>query len=65
MLDGQEAVVVFTAGVMVDAVPFAADARDRLNRGGRLLIVAESRDVLPTQLHLAAMLRQPAAFVSA
>ena len=65
MLNGQDAVVVFTAGVMVDAVPFAADARDRLNPEARLLIVAESRDLLPTQRHLAAMLRQPAVFVSA
>ena len=65
MIDGDEAVVVFTAGVMVDAVPFAADARDRLNAGARLSIVADSRNVLPTQQRLAAMLSQPATFVSA
>lgn len=65
MLDGADAVVVFTAGVMVDAVPFAADARERVNPGAQLLIVADARNVLPTQLHLAAMLRQPASFVSA
>ena len=65
MLDGQDAVVVFTAGVMVDAVPIAADARDRLNPQARLLIVADPRNVLPTQQFLSSMLRQPAAFVSA
>jgi hypothetical protein len=65
MLDGADAVVVFTAGVMVDAVPFAADARERVNPQAQLLIVADARNVLPTQLHLAAMLRQPASFVSA
>lgn len=65
MIDGDEAVVVFTSGVMVDAVPFAADARDRLNAGARLLIVAVARNVLPTQQRLAAMLSQPAMFVSA
>jgi hypothetical protein len=65
MIDGDEAVVVFTSGVMVDAVPFAADARDRLNAGARLLIVADARNVLPTQQRLAAMLSQPAMFVSA
>ena len=65
MADGAEAVVVFTAGVMVDAVPFAADARDRLNSRARLLIVADARNVLPTQQRLAEMLSQPASFVSA
>jgi hypothetical protein len=65
MQDGEDAVVIFTAGVMVDAVPFAADARDRLNPQARLFIVAESRNVLPTQQFLSSLLRQPAAFVSA
>lgn len=65
MGDGEDAVIVFTAGVMVDAVPFAADARDRLNPQAKLLIVAETRNMLPTQLHLSAMLSRPAAFVSA
>jgi hypothetical protein len=65
MQDGKDAVVVFTAGVMVDAVPFAADARDRLNPQAQLLIVAESRNVLPVQQFLSSLLRLPAAFVSA
>ena len=65
LASGEDAVVVFTAGVMVDAVPFAADARDRLNRLARLIVVAEPRNVLPTQQHLATMLLQPAVFMSA
>jgi hypothetical protein len=61
----EEAVVVFVAGVDLDAVPFAADARDRHARGARLLIVAPSRNIVPLQERIAGKLREPARFVSA
>jgi hypothetical protein len=60
-----DTVVVFVAGVDLDAVPFAADARDRHARGAQLLIVAPSRNIVPLQGRIAGKLREPARFVSA
>ncbi|MFM2180955.1 MAG: hypothetical protein RIR54_249 [Actinomycetota bacterium] len=64
-VDGDDVVAVFVAGVDLDAVPFAADARSRLSPRARLMIVSESRNVVPTQRRLAALLHAPAEFVSA
>lgn len=64
-VDGDEVVAVFVAGVDLDAVPFAADARSRLSPRARLMIVSESRNIVPTQRRLAALLHAPAEFVSA
>jgi len=58
-------VVVFVAGVDLDAVPFAADARDYLMPNARLIIVTSSRNIIPVQTRIASMLTQPAEFVSA
>lgn len=60
-----EVVAVFVAGIDLDAVPFAADARDKHARGARLLIVAPSRNIVPLQERIAGALREPARFVSA
>lgn len=60
-----EVVAVFVAGIDLDAVPFAADARDQHARGAQLLIVAPSRNIVPLQERIAGALRQPARFVSA
>lgn len=58
-------VSVFVAGIDLDAVPFAADARDYLAPDARLLIVMASRNIVPAQLRMARMLKKPAEFVSA
>lgn len=63
--DGDDVVAVFVAGVDLDAVPFAADARTRLLPHARLMIVTESRNIVPTQRRLASLLHAPAEFVSA
>lgn len=58
-------VLVFVAGIDLDAVPFAADARSSLAPDARLLIVTASRNIVPAQLRMARMLKKPAEFVSA
>lgn len=63
--DGDDVVAVFVAGVDLDAVPFAADARMRLKPHARLMIITESRNIVPTQRRLASLLHAPAEFVSA
>ncbi len=63
--DGTPTVVVFVSGVDLEAVPFAADARDRLAPTGRLLIVTQQRNVVPLQKQIAELLAQPAEFLSA
>jgi hypothetical protein len=62
---GREVVAVFVAGVDLDAVPFAVDARLRHAPNARLVIVAESRNVVPLQREIAALFLSPAEFVSA
>lgn len=63
--NGDDVVAVFVAGVDLDAVPFAADARTRLAPRAKLMIVSESRNIMPTQRRLATLLKSPAEFVSA
>ncbi|MFM8645311.1 MAG: hypothetical protein ACKODN_08875 [Actinomycetota bacterium] len=63
--DGDDVVVVFVAGVDLDAVPFAADARTRLSPRAKLMIVSDARNIVPTQRRLATLLHAPAEFVSA
>jgi len=58
-------VLVFVAGIDLDAVPFAADARSSLAPDARLLIVTAARNIVPAQLRMARMLKKPAEFVSA
>jgi len=62
---GAAVVVVFMAGIDLDVVPFAADARDRLSPRGRLIIAAAQRNIVPLQTRVAELLTQPAQFVSA
>jgi hypothetical protein len=64
-LNDADVVAVFVAGVDLDSVPFAADARDRHSRSAQLLIVAPSRNIVPLQERIAGTLREPAYFVSA
>lgn len=63
--DGADAVVVFTSGVDLDVVTFAADARTRLAPTAELLIATEARNLVPVQRRLAALLRLPARFIAA
>jgi len=58
-------VLVFVAGIDLDAVPFAADARSSLAPDARLLIVTAARNIVPAQLRMARMLKKSAEFVSA
>ena len=59
--DGRRTVVVFSTGIDLDLVPFAADAR--LFAGGEsdpLLLVVPERDASPVTMRIAALLRRPA-----
>ncbi len=58
-------IAVFVAGIDLDAVPFAADARSYLAPDARLLIVTASRNIVPVQTRMANMLVRHAEFVSA
>lgn len=61
-----EAVVaVFTSGLDLDAVPFAADARSRLDPDARLVIVTESRNIVPLQLRIAELVEPSPEFLGA
>jgi hypothetical protein len=69
---GSPVVVVCSAGVDLDLLPYAADARAAHDgagsgvsgSGSRLVIVTPSRDRLPVVDEIADLLRQPATFVS-
>lgn len=61
-LNDDDVVVVFTSGVDLDAVPFAADARARLDTDARIMIVTESRNIVPLQLRIAELVNPPAEF---
>jgi hypothetical protein len=66
---GVPLVAVFSTGVDLDLVPFAADARLAVEAalgGGRrrLLVVTPARDQLPVTSELAAMLRRPAVLIA-
>lgn len=55
-------VVVFASGVDLDVVPFAADARARLASDAHLMIVTESRNIVPLQLRIAELVAAPVEF---
>ncbi|MEA3183801.1 MAG: hypothetical protein QOJ74_278 [Ilumatobacteraceae bacterium] len=57
IIDGVATTVVVSAGVDLDVVPFATDAR--LSTGEPTWIVVPPRDALPVQGEIAALLRQP------
>lgn len=60
-LEGRPTVVVFSTGIDLDVVPFAADARLALGDSTRdLVIVVPERDASPVTRRLADMLRRPA-----
>lgn len=64
-LQGAPVVAVFSSGVDLDLIPFAADARltvEATHADGerRLIVVTPSRDRLPVTNELAAALRRPA-----
>ena len=59
--DGTPCVAVFSTGIDLDVVPFAADARLALgDPNRRLVIVVPTRDASPVTQRLAAMLHRPA-----
>lgn len=66
--DGRAVVAVFSSGVDLDVVPFAADARLALHRDDAadvdLVVVVPERDRLPVQVLLADLLRHPARVVA-
>ena len=65
-VDGRPLVAVFSSGVDLDVVPFAADARRGLHDESAdvdLVIVVPERDRLPVTVSLAEMLRRPARVV--
>lgn len=57
---GRPVVVVCSTGVDPDLVPVAADVREAVAPGGRLVIAVPERDVHPATTALAAALREPA-----
>jgi hypothetical protein len=60
--DDEVVVVVFASGVDLDVVPFAADARARLASDAHLMIVTESRNIVPLQLRIAELVAAPVEF---
>ena len=64
-VDGAPVVVVCSAGVDLDLVPFAADAREALaDSGARLILVVPEGDDHPVTRRLAARLAVPAEVVT-
>jgi len=57
IIDGLPTTVVVSAGVDLDLVPFATDAR--LATGDPTRIVVPARDAVPVQLEIAALLHEP------
>ncbi len=57
VIEGSSATVVISAGVDLDLVPFATDAR--LASGDPTMIVLPRRDVVPVQVDIAALLAEP------
>ena len=57
VVGGSPATVVISAGVDLDVVPFATDAR--LATGETTMIVLPQRDVVPVQVDIAALLTRP------
>ncbi|MFM8946424.1 MAG: hypothetical protein ACKOJC_06935, partial [Actinomycetota bacterium] len=61
LTDGRPVVAVFSVGIDLDVVPFAADARAALAQPDtELLIVVPERDASPVTIKNAAALRHPA-----
>lgn len=60
--DGHPVVVTFASGIDLDLVPFAVDARNRLASGARVVIVTESRNIVPVQLRIAELVGPPVEF---
>ena len=58
--DGTPTVAVFSTGIDLDVVPFAADARAALGDHYDLVIVVPERDASPVTKRLADMLHRPA-----
>ena len=68
-IEGNKLVVVFSSGVDLDLIPFAADARLMVAAGDtdaepRLVVVTPARDRLKVTEQLAATLRRPAELVN-
>lgn len=57
VIDGHPTTLVVSAGVDLDLVPFATDAR--LATGDPTRIVVPARDALPVQVEIAALLNEP------
>jgi hypothetical protein len=63
-MDGEDVVVVCSAGVDLDLVPFAADARDAVATPATpLLLAVPEADVLPVTQRLAVRLAHPATVI--
>lgn len=62
--DGADVVVACSVGIHLDLVPAAADARQALAPGARLLLVVPERDAHPVTRALAERLVQPAELVA-
>ena len=63
LIDGIATTVVISAGVDLDVVPFATDAR--LATGQPTRIVVPRRDAMPVQNEIAALLAEPIPIVPA
>ena len=62
--DGRSVIAVFSTGIDLDVIPFAADARGHHGSvDTELLVVVPTRDASPVTLRTAAMLRHPARVV--
>jgi hypothetical protein len=57
IIDGRSVTLVISAGVDLDVVPFATDAR--LATGDPTRIVLPARDALPVQAEIAGLLADP------
>ena len=62
--EGRPLVAVFSTGMDLDLVPFAADARLADGRDARLLVVVPARDDHPSLRQVAAALKDPAEVVT-
>jgi hypothetical protein len=61
--DGQPAALVFTSGVHLDVVPFAADVRTSTGLA-QVIIVLREADLAPVQRDIAATMRNPVEFAT-
>ncbi len=56
--DGRDAVVTFTHGVDLDAVPFALDAAHRISQSARVMVVAREKDMVASMMKLGVVARR-------